>query len=184
MSLLIACFFQHRAERFRLRTACDKGAPCFIHCASRCFGIRAKASHTERHRMGDVSIPFAPNIDGVIDIHPSDIPTRRKATQATSGRQAATGRRSDCLDLKRRDPHFALLKSRLQSFFECNEELPRLGRARRIDKDADHFIAKEHAAVFPLAANDLRFLGKSRQTARAIPSRFGRPTASRAACRR
>lgn len=78
----VACFFQHRVESSRLRTAGDKGAHRFIHRASGRFGIGARASHIKRHRVGDVLIAFAPNIDGVIDIHQSDILIKRRSNQA------------------------------------------------------------------------------------------------------
>lgn len=79
---LIAGFREHFLESPRLRAACDEGAHRFIDRAPCSIGIRAGASHIEGHRMGDVLVAFAPNINRVIDLHRSNASTRPTFNQA------------------------------------------------------------------------------------------------------
>ena len=69
-----------------------------------------------------------------------------------------SGDASDRPDIEPCDPHFDLLKPRFQRLLELDEEVLRVRRARRIDENPHHFIAKNDAAIFPLAANHLRLV--------------------------
>lgn len=62
-------------------------------------------------------------------------------------------------NIEGRDPHLDLLKAVFQRLFERDKERLVVRRSRRVDKNADDLVAKNYAAIFPLPADGLRFVG-------------------------
>lgn len=68
---IVAGLFQDAVECARLHTTGDKGAHRFVHGMARCFRIPPGAGDVERHRMRDILVAFAPDIDRIIDLQAS-----------------------------------------------------------------------------------------------------------------
>ena len=66
---LITRFLQHFLERPHVGAGGDKPAHRFIDCAPRIVRRRPRTRNVKRHRVGNVLLAFAPNPNGVVDVH-------------------------------------------------------------------------------------------------------------------
>ncbi len=69
-----------------------------------------------------------------------------------------TGRHSDCLDIKRRDPDVDLLEAGFQPLLQLHENLPIALTGSDVDEHLNKLIAVDSSTVFPLAFDYLQLV--------------------------